>query len=550
MVTQLQRGLLRLAFSFHGQNAELDAKLTQLGQLIRKGRKDDELCIQIDDAINTMVKLDCRVGATGDEGLQLSDFLAKLLANGSDNQLLRSLRERAGSVSDPSERLALLGEAVDYFGRAIEAAESGGGEAAAEVDASAPLKHLLDHWPHPVTDSERLQDTRETLARRLEMAALLSAAEDIAGLLGDSVSTQSTDPAALADSKELLFALVERLPVNDDLFSRVERVQHSIDASRTTAMLRDSVKNIGELIAEMSARLQAEIDELCDFLKLVTRRLKDLEVHIGVSRALHDDGHSDTGDLSRLVEAEFDSLREDMAGCDDVEELKKTVGSRLDAINSGLSSFVSKEESRHHEACSALEELAANIGGLEHETDQLRSELEQQHARAMVDPLTGVPNRMGFQEQLNKEYARWVRYGNNLSVAIIDIDLFKQINDSYGHAAGDKVLSRVADTLAGAIREADTLCRHGGEEFALLMPETDIDEALQTVEKLRREIADCRFHYKQTPVPVSVSCGVAQFHDQESISSAFERADEAMYLAKQRGRNRSYSEMDIRGVVA
>ena len=127
----------------------------------------------------------------------------------------------------------------------------------------------------------------------------------------------------------------------------------------------------------------------------------------------------------------------------------------------------------------------------------------------LIDPLTGILNRSGYDENINKEYVRWKRYESNLSLAVLDLDLFKNINDAYGHAVGDKVLSTVARQLESQIRECDILCRYGGEEFVLVLPETGVTDAVVLLEKLRQYVAECRFHFHDTPVPVTMSCGVA-----------------------------------------
>ena len=190
------------------------------------------------------------------------------------------------------------------------------------------------------------------------------------------------------------------------------------------------------------------------------------------------------------------------------------------------------------------------LNELEFEAKELRDSLEKQHEQVLIDPLTGILNRTGYDENINKEFVRWRRYNSNLSIAVVDLDLFKNINDTYGHSAGDKVLATIARQIEGQIRECDILCRYGGEEFVLLLPETAIDDAMGLLEKLRVYIAECNFHYQQTPVPVTMSCGVAEFHKGDTIEDVFDRADQAMYLAKRSGRNQCRSEGHLREASA
>ena len=110
-------------------------------------------------------------------------------------------------------------------------------------------------------------------------------------------------------------------------------------------------------------------------------------------------------------------------------------------------------------------------------------------------------------------------------MAVIDLDRFKNINDTYGHSTGDKVLATIARQISGQIRACDIFCRYGGEEFMLLLPERSMDDAIGLVEKLRVYISECNFHFQQIPVPVTMSCGVAEFHKDDTIEDVFDRAD-------------------------
>jgi diguanylate cyclase len=157
--------------------------------------------------------------------------------------------------------------------------------------------------------------------------------------------------------------------------------------------------------------------------------------------------------------------------------------------------------------------------------------------QALKDPLTGIWNRQALNEVLDKEYTRWVRYKKPLSIILWDIDLFKNINDQYGHAAGDKVLKTIAQIFTSQIRDADFIARFGGEEFMGVFPETQLNDALFLANKVREKIAGSKFHYEDTAVSISVSAGLASFTEGDDIDEVFKRADKALYSAKESGRN-------------
>jgi len=125
-----------------------------------------------------------------------------------------------------------------------------------------------------------------------------------------------------------------------------------------------------------------------------------------------------------------------------------------------------------------------------------------------------------------------------MSVIVLDLDHFKKINDTWGHQAGDRVLKHVARELRSHIRTQDFIARYGGEEFVLLLPDTGLASALRLGENLRQHLAGCHFKYRDEPVAVTISCGIAEAAPGEAFEAALARADQALYAAKERGRNR------------
>ncbi|HEU5324322.1 MAG TPA: GGDEF domain-containing protein, partial [Candidatus Limnocylindria bacterium] len=171
----------------------------------------------------------------------------------------------------------------------------------------------------------------------------------------------------------------------------------------------------------------------------------------------------------------------------------------------------------------------------------------QTEARATHDRLTGIPNRETLLATLNVEIERAARHYKPLSVAFIDIDRFKPINDTYGHKSGDAVLRQVATIIADAIRISDTFGRYGGEEFMLILPETTPDDAVGLAEELRALVMQepLRVADGQT-IQVTISAGIAGGRGSElQLDMLVDRADAAMYAAKSLGRNRTYQFRDV-----
>jgi diguanylate cyclase (GGDEF)-like protein len=201
------------------------------------------------------------------------------------------------------------------------------------------------------------------------------------------------------------------------------------------------------------------------------------------------------------------------------------------------------------------EELIARVHvaiRLKRERDQLRNNAEEAsiraelaQERAMTDALTGLLNRYGLQHILVREHAEARRYNRALSCLVIDLDNFKTINDTYGHPIGDLTLQQIADILREAVRASDTVFRYGGEEFLVLLPETDLDGAIALAEKIREAAASRPFGEGQRVFKLTLSAGCGCLCENESGHDMIARADMALYNAKEQGRNRVESTLCV-----
>jgi diguanylate cyclase (GGDEF)-like protein len=181
-----------------------------------------------------------------------------------------------------------------------------------------------------------------------------------------------------------------------------------------------------------------------------------------------------------------------------------------------------------------LHEAMANQAAIAIENARLFEEVQR---LAVTDDLTGLRNRRGFFEVARRELERATRTGRPLSALMLDIDGFKRVNDTYGHAIGDEVLRHLAERCRRAVRDIDLVGRYGGEEFAVLLPETDLKRALEVAERVRSSIGDTSFDTDVGPLPIRVSIGLALLDDdsEQTVESLLDRADTAMYLVKQQG---------------
>ena len=156
---------------------------------------------------------------------------------------------------------------------------------------------------------------------------------------------------------------------------------------------------------------------------------------------------------------------------------------------------------------------------------------------SLTDALTGLYNRRHFDNTIEREFLRSKRYGGDLSLAIIDIDFFKKVNDTYGHLCGDYVLKEVAYLILDNFRKTDFVFRYGGEEFVVILPETDIKSSQIPIERLRKKIEEYPFSFNGQRLQVTVSTGISS-NNAENMETFLDNADKALYHAKQAGRNR------------
>ncbi len=182
-------------------------------------------------------------------------------------------------------------------------------------------------------------------------------------------------------------------------------------------------------------------------------------------------------------------------------------------------------------------ELCDQVARLSAERERLNRLLEEKNLSLHQDRLTGIANRLAYEEQLEQEFRRWQRFGYPLALVVLDIDFFKKINDKHGHDTGDTVLRHVATQLKGQLRSTDFVVRYGGEEFVMLLPGTENEVALKLVDRIRANLVRARFNKGSVQIPVTISCGVSSFKPGDSPRTVFSRADQALYQAKQAGRN-------------
>ena len=238
-----------------------------------------------------------------------------------------------------------------------------------------------------------------------------------------------------------------------------------------------------------------------------------------------------------FVQQGMSLIQKNFQSSSDLKELKTGISKNIEEIRGGVDDFVDRFNERHEATEERNIKLTQQLSQMEQETQELQVMLQENRNKLMYDALTGVYSRMAYDERIVQEMSRWSRYQTPFSYVILDIDHFKRINDSYGHNAGDKALKIVAQMMQSYVRQSDYVFRIGGEEFVLLLTSTDVDAAAMTVDKMRGGIAESSFHFKGEPVQLTLSAGITETRAGDNVELIYERADKALYRAKNSGRN-------------
>jgi len=305
---------------------------------------------------------------------------------------------------------------------------------------------------------------------------------------------------------QVFCGLVDQIETPDEFDGRktdlVARLQNDFEWQCLPDLLSEAM----ELVASTRKVAQLEFE---GFLVTIHDRLQDIQDFLAIAREGEEQAQLNQTKLDEEVRTGLKEIKASVDDALDIGVLKEDITTMVNQIVAVIDTFHSDEKDRRYEVYDRIEVLGAKMEEMETEAVNLRNNLEAQRLQAMRDPLTELPNRQAYDEQSEKEFSRWKRHQRPLSMAIVDIDHFKKINDNLGHLRGDKVLKLVAKEVQKNIRSEDFVARYGGEEFVVLMPDTNETEALAAVEKVRAAIECCPFNFAGERVKITASFGVS-----------------------------------------
>lgn len=426
-----------------------------------------------------------------------------------------------------------LKEELEIFSKALIAMEDE--STSSSLDASLLFDFLEKQYPIHLAELDRIKqqyDKREIINHQ----RLFSVLADTLEARNQSQHDFSAE-LALSDSKlisQQLIRLLDNADLPDVFVEEGNQLKKRLQSGQSLVPLfEDSIT----LLLSIKKHILIEQQEMAAFLASLTDDLANLGLKAtGVNMANEDAQHKRTN-LDNELAAQMAELQRKSATATQLEPLKQLVNIRLNRITQQIQSHNLQEQLEREKNQRELRELVQQIREMESEAVELQSRLDLAQQLATLDPLTKLPNRLAFDDRLIDEIARARRYGSELTLAVWDIDFFKSINDSYGHKSGDKALVIISKLLTEHCRAADFVARFGGEEFVMLLPETNGKVALNVVDKLREVIESSSFIANGKRVTITISCGLTQYLESDTSETFFVRADDALYQAKLAGRN-------------
>jgi len=537
----LQRLLVRVSLAAEGLNDELDIQLTSLRDLLRKDKAGrTELSSRLEKIEAAVLELDEQKSDRTEKVLDaLESLVDQLLELELEKQQKKQLKQLSKEIKSQKNGLKEYPNLLMKYARLQEDALKMQLSSVGKEGKAGFLQRLLGSTSTELPTSEPSpSENDETESLRLSQATELDISCNSANVAVDGDSDGEFIPGFSAISGHVSSALnnlIEQLTIPPTAESAAEKVQSNIRSGLNWYELGPTIDDVANLVISAVGKGQKDFE---NFLQNLDSRLAKLQGYLSESQTQQLDWQGTSSELDKQVRKQVLSISKEVRDSSDIDHLKVSVSGHLDTIISSMDDFVSAEDNRVDEMNKQMEAMQHRLVAMETEAGEIRARLKVERTKALTDVLTGLSNREAYEERLQMEFERWKRYRQPAAIVVGDIDLFKQVNDNYGHLAGDKVIQIIAKEITNRIRKTDFVARYGGEEFVIILPETEIKDVIPVMEKTREMISRLPFHFRDEKVQITMSFGVSEFQDKSSAAEIFDLADKALYKAKQNGRNR------------
>lgn len=548
LMSLLVKAILRISRIAEGSDSQLDKQLHGLRALVSQDVLSKRNLSVVVDALEGQVKrMDTLKGERNTQVLgALRSMLEQLKALKPDHaskqqikafsKILQPSNIKGGGLGTLLEGLAGLQQQTLQYDESTDPPPSFWQRLFQRNNDSKGIQPESSSEPIDVSESEKLDQAsyidEDGLSDELPLieGEYSSVSEvEIQGTLVEPPFSKFSE-AICALLSELLRQIEPAPLVKDNYQLALEQIDNGLNWYELVATL----ENVSLVVISALDLYQQEFQQ---FLLQLNERLEEAGQLISATQG-QQDANLDAGrGLRDTLRKHAAAMQQSVEQASDIRQLKAEVSGRLEQVLATVDQHQVEEQQRADSLKDQLNTLVERVNTMEADAVVAEQRIEEQRQLALRDVLTQLPNREAYQQRAVQEADRWRRYHRPLSLVMCDIDLFKSVNDTYGHLAGDKALRIIAKSLQKRLRKSDFIARFGGEEFIILMPETTGRHAFKVVDAVREAIANCPFHFKEQPVSITLSFGISEFTENDEEKDVLIRADKALYQAKEKGRN-------------
>lgn len=517
-ISLLRRSLLSLSIAAEGMDGELDQRLTELRERLHKQDNSTGLarCLETIESRLTHCETALTDLVVSTKQI-LVDWCDEMSGNRTatqalfDSQLgkIRDLRRRIKKYPDNSNSAIPLLSCVVAFSK---------------------LRGQIDKSDTETNKGDNPDELSSLWLRMFGKTQTQQAAAPVRTGCRPAESDQ-TDLSPLIES--FVNDLMQSITAPDALALSSEQLRENLNTGNVEA-LGSQLKQASALLDFARAHDQQELRQ---FLSRVAHSVEILQGFLDHSKSQQSQASKLDDSLDHELRHRLSSIHTDITRNNNLEHLKSSVQDQLDAMVSALdeSSVQKREISKGYEQ--QITALTNQIKSMENESRSMRDSLQHHQAAMQLDALTQVNNLGAFNARLADEINVWRSTCEPLTICLANINNFSEVNDRYGHSAGDRALVLIAKEINAALKQGDFLARYGGDEFILIKPATPVANAMAAINEIADTLQRCKFRHKDELFHLTLSFGVTEFRTDDSTKTLLERVEEALILARSEGHN-------------
>lgn len=388
-----------------------------------------------------------------------------------------------------------------------------------------------------------LDESRHALRKPLPCDKVEQLVSQLSRTLEHSPTPAAPSPSPPASENtpsagQILVQIIDGLNLQGDIREQAGPLRARLCRADSAHNMQASIDELTQLLARQNRHASERAQHYQALLTRVTQRLDEVTDHLAFDELSRQQQAHNSDAFKQHLSGEMSALNQLSREATDLNSLQHEVDEKIARVDRHLSRFRERERELAAAYRERSDKLKHRINQLEDQALTLESQITRQRQKALIDTLTGIPNREAWAQAALEYFQQYRDSGRALALAIWDIDHFKVINDTHGHQAGDRALQMVAQHLHQGLDEPAFTARVGGEEFASFLPGYTARLAQTALEKLRRGIQNLAFRHQDKMLKLTVSCGITEILPHDTLDSAYARADTALYEAKRAGRNR------------